>query len=92
MEEVNTKRSIQPAVAEPNGCGRKDYVPPVAEIVLFVPEEQLSVWDYKYSDFDDAANRWAIGKWAGFASCPDSGVTGGITNPEGWALPATSET
>lgn len=90
MEELKNKNSVQSAVLETKENARKDYVPPTAEVILLVPEEQLSVWDYKYSDSDSAADRWAIGIWGGFESCPASGAIGGITNPDGWGLPASS--
>lgn len=92
MEEIKYKNSVQSTVAEPEQTPRKEYVPPKAEIILLAPKEQLSAWGYKYSDFDNVADRWAIGQWSGFQSCPDSGVAGGITNPDGWSLPATSST
>ena len=76
MEELKNVSSAPQAVPQD---ARKPYTPPTADIILLVPKEELSAWDYgKY----DGENRWALTGWNSFNhSAASGGMEGTVYNP-----------
>lgn len=76
MEELNTK----PIAASSNETKeRKPYTPPTADIILLVPKEELSAWDYTYH----GSTRWALNGWNDSFdhNTASGGMEGTVYNP-----------
>ena len=82
MEEL---KNVSSMVQTPAQDARKPYEAPSAEIILLVPQEELSAWDTNYHTND--ADRWALNDW-GYGKLNDSasGVYGTV-KPNSWTLP-----
>lgn len=80
MEEL---KNTPVAVSEAKEDMRRPYEAPTAEVILLVPQEELT---WTYHDGKDA-DRWALNGW-GYSALgdPDSGVYGPVT-PNNWTLP-----
>ena len=82
MEELKNVSSAPKATLP---YARKPYEAPTADIILLVPQEELSAWDTKYHTND--ADRWALNGW-GYNKLGDpASGTYGTVKPNSWTLP-----